>query len=156
MKRQTLLLSAAALAWTLGAFATTYAQDPIEVGKGIYSLVFENERVRVCDIKFAAGAKIAQHSHPDHFVYVLSGGELKLSKPDGSTVDFKATPGQVSWIPAETHSAVNVGKTEVHAIVVELKETPEEEDEDEPGDEDEAETEETKTKTPEGEAPKAK
>jgi quercetin dioxygenase-like cupin family protein len=98
------------------------AQDPMKVGTGIYSLVFENERVRVCDIKFDPGEKIAPHSHPDHFVYVLSAGTLEVEKPDGSKTLLESAPGQVLWIPAETHWATNVGKTEFHAIVVELKE----------------------------------
>jgi quercetin dioxygenase-like cupin family protein len=61
------------------------------------------------------------HSHPDHFVYVVTGGKLKITAGDKVT-DADLAPGQVLWIPAETHSAVNTGTTEVRAVVTELKE----------------------------------
>lgn len=98
------------------------AQDPVKVGPNIYKQVFENERVRVCDVKFKPGDKIAQHSHPDHFIYVLDPGKLRISKPDGTSSEADFQVGQVVWIAAETHWAENIGSTEVHALVVELKE----------------------------------
>jgi len=101
---------------------TAAAQDPVKVAPDIYKQVFENERVRVCDVKFKPGDKIAKHSHPDHFIYVLEQGKVKISKPDGSSSDNDFQVGQVVWIPAETHWAENVGSTEVHALIVELKE----------------------------------
>ena len=97
------------------------AQDPVEVGPHIYTVIFENERVRVSDISFEPGEEIGMHSHPDHFVYVLSAGKLKLSYPDGTTKDFEGVPGQVAWTPAESHAAVNTGESQFHAVVVELK-----------------------------------
>lgn len=103
----------------------TQAQDPLEVGPDIYKKVFENDRVRVSDITFKVGDKIAMHSHPDHFVYVLEDGKLTLSYPDGTSKDFVGKKGEVVWIPAESHSAVNASDTEFKALVVELKEKTE-------------------------------
>ncbi len=115
-------LAAASLFFAFAGAAM--AQDPLKVGAGVYTLAFENERTRVCDIQFEPGEKVATHSHPDHMVYVLSAGTLEISKPDGSKSVVEATPGQILWIPAETHWAQNVGKTTLHAIVVEFKEKP--------------------------------
>jgi len=98
------------------------AQDPLEVGPDIYKLVFQNDRVRVMEITFKPGDKIALHSHPDHFVYVLSGGTLALSSPDGTKKEFVGKPGDVVWISAESHAAENIGTTEFKGVVVELKE----------------------------------
>lgn len=99
------------------------AQDPVQVGPNIYKRVaFENERVRVCDIEFKPGDKIAMHSHPDHFVYVLSPGKLRLSYPDGTSKEMEAKEGDVVWVPAESHAGENIGDTDFKAIVVELKE----------------------------------
>lgn len=110
------------LGLVLGAVIPLFAQDPLEVGADIYSLKFENERVRVMEINFAPGAKIAMHSHPDHMVYVLTDGKLVLTHPDGTTADFEAKAGDVVWINAESHSAENVGTTEVKGVVIEFKE----------------------------------
>ena len=97
------------------------AEDPLAVGPDVYSLKFENERVRILEISFQPGQSIAMHSHPDHAVYVLAPGTLQLTHPDGSVMDFVGEEGQVVWIPAESHSAVNTGATEMRAVVIELK-----------------------------------
>lgn len=55
---------------------------------------------------------------------VAAAGTLQLSYPDGKTAELSATPGQVMWIPAESHAAVNTGSTEFTALVVELKPLP--------------------------------
>src|ERR1041385_4985065 len=75
------------------------AADPLEVAPGMYSLLFQNDRVRVMQVVFKPGEKIAKHSHPDHFVYVLEAGKLKISHPDGTFMDADLKVGQVLWIP---------------------------------------------------------
>jgi beta-alanine degradation protein BauB len=97
------------------------AQDPIEAGAGMYRLLFENEQVRVMEVTFQPGQSIKPHSHPDHFVYVLSGGSLRLFKPDGTSTDITIEPEQVIWIPSETHWAENIADTVVKLLVTELK-----------------------------------
>ena len=115
-------LVVASVVW-MGA-ARVFAQDPVVVGPNIYKVIFENEKVRVSEITFKPGDTIPPHSHPDHFVYVLTAGKLAFSRPDGTTQDFEGTVGQVAWIDAETHWAKNTGDTEFKALVVELKPLP--------------------------------
>lgn len=98
------------------------AQDPLEIGPDVYKKVFENERVRVLEAQFKMGGKIAMHSHPDHFAYVLSPGKMRLSYADGTGKDVELKTGDVMWLTAETHAGENIGTTEVHLLVVELKE----------------------------------
>lgn len=100
----------------------SFAQDPLEVGPDVYKFKFENERVRVMDVTFAPGASIAMHSHPDHFAYVLSGGTLILSYPDGSSKEANVKAGDLLWMDAESHAAQNPGDAELKLLVVELKE----------------------------------
>ena len=96
----------------------------MQVGPNIYKLLFENERVRVFEVRFKPGERIALHAHPDHVVYVFDDGKLKLSSPDGKSARSCSTaPGQTLWSPAETHAAENVGSTDAHSLVVELKES---------------------------------
>ena len=119
------VLAAALISLSAGvviAETTRKADDPLTVAPDMYKLLFENDRVRVMEVTFQPGQKIAKHSHPDHYVYVAEGGLLKISKPDGSNVDANLTPGQIVWIPAETHWATNGGKTKIRLIVNELKE----------------------------------
>lgn len=110
------------LAVSCGTAAAAESMDPLQVAPEMYKLKFENERVRVMEVNFAPGAKIGVHSHPDHVAVVVTSGTLQISKPDGSKTDLVGEPGMAIWIPAETHSAVNTGTTDVKVVVVELKE----------------------------------
>ena len=67
------------------------------------------------------GEKEAMHSHPAGVVYVLSGGKLKFSYPDGRTEERVAATGETIWREPTTHAVKNIGDTEAHAIAVDLK-----------------------------------
>ena len=99
-------------------------KDPVKVGPNIYHVVLDNDKVRVSEIHFAPGDQIPMHTHPDHVLYVLSPGTLKLSYPDGKEHTMEATQGQIVWVPAETHAGENIGTTDFRALVVELKPLP--------------------------------
>lgn len=95
--------------------------DALKGASNVYKLVMENDRIRVLDVKFKPGDKAVMHSHPDHLVYVLADGTLRLSLPDGSSQDFQLKAGQAVWIGAGPHATENLGKTEAHNLVVEMK-----------------------------------
>jgi beta-alanine degradation protein BauB len=95
--------------------------DPLEVGAGKYRLAFEDENVRVMDVTFQPGDTIGLHQHPDHAVYVVGGGKLKVTTADGSEQTYELGAGQSLFLPAEAHGAENVGDTEVKLAVVELR-----------------------------------
>lgn len=107
----------------LGSSAPAFAApDPLQAAPDMYKLLFENDKVRVMEVLFKPGQKIAKHSHPaDHFVTVLEPGELTIYKEDGSHAANQLMADQVVWIPAETHWAQNTGKTEVKLLVTEIK-----------------------------------
>ena len=95
---------------------------PQEAAPNVYKQVLDNEKVRVSEITFEPGAKAAMHTHPwPHVVYILEGGELTLTHPDGTSTVAAAKTGDVLWFPAETHEAVNTGKTTVRGTVTEIK-----------------------------------
>ena len=100
---------------------TVAAQDPVTVGPDIYKCTFENEHTRLCEVTFKPGAKIGMHAHPDHLVYVLSPGKLRITPAGGEPQEAELKAGGTLWIPAVTHQAENTGGTEVKAIVVEYK-----------------------------------
>lgn len=121
MNKKILLVGLLLIAATFMA-RFSFAADPLEVAPDMYKLVYENDRVRVMQVTFEVGQAIPEHSHPDHFVYVLEGGSLKITKADGTVADAEVKAGDVIWIDAETHSAVNTGTSAVRLLVTELKE----------------------------------
>ena len=94
--------------------------DPYEVGSQYYTQLFENDKVRVSDIKFKHGDKMAMHSHPDHLVYSMTDGKVKFEHPDGTTNEADIKAGQVIWAGAESHATENLGG-DLHLLLVELK-----------------------------------
>ena len=114
--------SAASLAFTQGRSAGQERRDPVKVGPEIYTLVTENDRVRAMHATFAPGASIAVHDHPDHLSYVLKGGKIEIAPEGKAKQELEIEEGQALWIPAEAHSAKNIGETEIKFLVLELKE----------------------------------
>jgi len=96
--------------------------DPAMVAADAYKLLMENDRVRVFDVRFKPGQQAVMHGHPDHVVYVLADYTLNLILPDGSSQEIPLKAGQTLWIGAGPHAAHNIGTTEGHALVIELKE----------------------------------
>lgn len=111
-----------ALLLLVATSSAAQAQDPIVVAAHMYKKLFENERVRVLEVTFNPGDSILPHSHPDHHVYAVSGGKIRISKPGGTSMDADFKTGDVLFIPAETHWAKNIGTTTVRLVVSELKE----------------------------------
>lgn len=111
------LLAAALLAETSLAAST----DPLSVAPEMYKKLFENDQVRVMEVTFAPGGKIAMHSHPDHFVYVVEGGTMRITDDTGKVTDAVVTPGQVLWMDAQSHRAENTGSSPLRLTVTELK-----------------------------------
>jgi quercetin dioxygenase-like cupin family protein len=103
---------------------TATAQDPLKVGPKIYKKVLENDRVRMLEVTFAPGDSIGMHSHPDHAVYAVTGGKLRVTTSDGKTQVAELKAGDPIWFPAVIHGAKNIGTTNLKLVVVELKEKP--------------------------------
>ena len=98
-----------------------YAQDPTKVAPDQYKLLFENDRVRVLEVRTKPGETVPTHSHPDHLGYCVGPAKIKITNADGKSEVADCKDGQVLWMAAVTHSAENVGTTDLRIVVVELK-----------------------------------
>lgn len=105
----------------LAITAPLQAQDPAKAAPDMYDCTFENEHARLCEITIKAGAKIPDHSHPQHLLYVLAPGKARIHPAGGEAVEVDFTTGQTVWAAAETHHAENIGDTEVKLLMVEFK-----------------------------------
>jgi len=89
-------------------------------------LLFENERVRVWDLRLEPGESTGLHQHDkDYFYVVIGDGALQTKFANGSTAPAKQmADGEVHFRKIDepaVHEAVNVGDTPWRNIVVELK-----------------------------------
>lgn len=102
------------------------AQDPVTTNAGKYIVVFENERVRVLEYRDRPGDKSLIHEHPDSVVYNVAAAKRRFFLPDGKTADAELKAGQVIWNNAGKHAGENIGTTDTHALIIELKQSPDE------------------------------
>ena len=100
---------------------TPKGPDPAKVASNVYTKIFENQVIRVFDVRFKPGAKTPIHWHPNHFAYILESGRLEITPPKGDAVKVSAKAGDTMWLDAGHHEANNPGKTELRAVIVELK-----------------------------------
>jgi quinol monooxygenase YgiN len=112
---------ACALAALLVPAAASLAQDPVPLYPGNYKVLFENDEVRVLDFRLAKGATEAMHEHPANVAIFLADFTIRFTLPDGQTKLRVGHPGDVSYSEATKHSPVNVGETDAHGVIVELK-----------------------------------
>jgi quercetin dioxygenase-like cupin family protein len=94
--------------------------DPAATNPGLYTVVFENDEVRVLEYRDKPGDRTTPHAHPDSVMYALSAFRRRL-RSEGLERDVELAAGQVSWLPAQEHSGENIGVTDTHLLFVELK-----------------------------------
>ncbi len=94
--------------------------DPAKTDPELYSVVFENERVRVLEYRDHPGDRTSEHSHPDMVIVPLATFRRRLTV-DGRTVEVEKRAHEAGWVPAQTHVGENIGETASHALFVELK-----------------------------------
>ena len=95
--------------------------DPAESNPQHYTVVFENDRVRVLEYRDQPGERTTPHRHPDSVMYTLSGFRRRLVAGDIQR-EVALEPGAVVWLPAQEHHGENIGDTSTHVVFVELKE----------------------------------
>lgn len=96
--------------------------DPTQTDPDLYSVVFENERVRVLRYRDRPGDRTHPHRHPDSVMVTLSGFRRRVSA-GGQSVDLALDAGQVRWVGAQEHLGENTGDTDTVAVFIELKES---------------------------------
>ena len=100
---------------------STPTLDPVALSPQLYTVRFENDRVRVLEYRLKAGGKEPMHSHPPGVIFALADATVRTTLPNGTVVAYPSHAGDVLWRDAVTHSAENVGTTEAHYYAVELK-----------------------------------
>jgi len=115
--------SAVMLVELKGAPAAAHVErDALQVDASHYTLLGENDLVRVIRIRYGAGERSVMHDHPAAVAVFLTPGEFRMHMPDGTSGEpTAAEAGTAIFAPAETHEPENVGSTATELVLVELK-----------------------------------
>jgi quercetin dioxygenase-like cupin family protein len=101
------------------AASTALAQDPMQYGVKHLKILTEDQKVRVLRYSPKRGDKTPMHSHPATIVYVVHGGRVRYTMPDGSIQVSELKTGAALIRPPVTHA--DEALSDVEAILVELK-----------------------------------
>jgi quercetin dioxygenase-like cupin family protein len=112
---------AAALTLWCALFSCTpvFGQDAMQYGLKHLKVLAEDQKVRVLQYTPHKGDKTPVHSHPTTVVYVLKGGRVKYTMPDGSVKVVELKTGEALIRPPVTHT--DEALDDVEAILVEIK-----------------------------------
>ncbi len=98
-----------------------FGQDPTVVDAKHYTVVFENDQVRVLRISYAPGEESVMHEHPNGVAVFLSDGDTEMKLGDGTTIEDIRKSGEAIWVPAGKHLPKSIGDNKSELILVELK-----------------------------------
>ncbi len=98
------------------------AQDAVKVDPTHYSVMSENDQVRILKVHYGAHEKSVMHSHPATVAVFLTDAKGEFNFPDGKKEAFDAKAGQALYTAGKyTHLPENTGDKAMDVIVVELK-----------------------------------
>jgi quercetin dioxygenase-like cupin family protein len=97
------------------------AQDAAKVDPKHYTVVTENDQVRILKVHYGPREKSVMHSHPATVAVFLTDAKGQFNYPDGKKEGFSAKAGDSQYGAAATHLPENSGDNGMDLIVVELK-----------------------------------
>lgn len=95
--------------------------DPVETNPRHYSVVFENDRVRVLKYHDEPGTLTLPHDHPDSVMITMSSFRRELIQGE-HRAEVDIPTGRAMWLAAQSHAGHNIGTTDTDVFFVELKE----------------------------------
>ena len=101
--------------------ANASAQDAVKTDPKHYSVISENDEVRILKVHYGPHEKSIMHSHPATVAVFLTDANGQFSFPDGKKTPFAVKAGGTQYDAATTHLPENTGDAGMDVIVVELK-----------------------------------
>jgi hypothetical protein len=100
------------------------AQDATKVDPKHYTVMSENDQVRILKVHYGPHEKSVMHSHPAGVMVALTDCKVQFTDADGKKTDMACKAGDAQSTLAGTHLPENVGDAGMDLILVELKAAP--------------------------------
>lgn len=94
------------------------AKHITKVAPGMTKVLFENDKVRMIELRLKKGDKVPEHTHGTYFAYAVAPFDYK-STTGGRTEKRRMKASQIDWFDGETHAVE--ATMSARALVVELK-----------------------------------
>jgi quercetin dioxygenase-like cupin family protein len=83
------------------------AQDAVKADPKHYSVVSENDQVRILKAHYGPHEKSVMHSHPNTVAVFLTDAKGTFTFPDGKKQDFAVKAGDAQYAPGASHLPEN-------------------------------------------------
>jgi mannose-6-phosphate isomerase-like protein (cupin superfamily) len=97
------------------------AQDAVKVDPKHYTVVSENDQVRILKAHYGPHEKSVMHSHPNTVAVFLTDAKGQFTFPGGKTQAFDVKAGDTEYSKAGAHLPENTGDKAMEVVIVELK-----------------------------------
>src|SRR6267154_928973 len=97
------------------------AQDAVKVDPKHYTVMTENDQVRVLKVHYGPHEKSVMHSHPAGVMVALTDCKVQFTDAAGKKTDMTMKAGEAQATTAGTHLPENVDDKGMDLILVELK-----------------------------------
>ena len=101
---------------TVAAFAQTshagHAAGPTA------AIAFENASLRVVRITLKPHEKVPMHEVTPRLVIWVTGGHLRMTFPDGRSIEENRKPGDTQWLNAQRHAGENLADTPLELLAI--------------------------------------
>jgi len=95
--------------------------DAVRVDPSRYKIDFENDRVRIVRLGFAAREKGMMVEHPPRVLVTITDVAVKLQFADGRTDERGAPAGVAGWLERETLLTENAREEPLEVVLIEPK-----------------------------------
>jgi quercetin dioxygenase-like cupin family protein len=114
-------LALCSVAVCVGFASIVLAQDAVKTDPKHYTVISENDQVRILKVHYGPHEKSIMHSHPNLVAVFLNDAKAQFTLPDGKKQDLSVKGGDAQFTPAGTHLPENTGDSAMDIILVELK-----------------------------------
>jgi hypothetical protein len=97
------------------------SRDPVVTDGDKYKVVLENDRVRVLEYRDSPGQRTSPHHHPDYVLCAVTNFKRKFVLSEGREAVREVRLAEVAWGKAHSDIGENIGSTDTHVLIVELK-----------------------------------
>ena len=97
------------------------AQDAVKTDPKHYTVVSENDQVRILKVHYGPHEKSVMHSHPNAVAVFLTDATVTFTMPDGKKQNESVKAGDARFTPGGTHLPENTGDKAMEVMLVELK-----------------------------------
>ncbi|MDP6610618.1 MAG: cupin domain-containing protein, partial [Vicinamibacterales bacterium] len=114
-----MLRSVIAMSMVLVA-SPVWAQRATTVDPRHYTIVLENDVVRVLSVNYPPDERSEMHEHPPNVTVFLTDAQFRVTYPDGEVSNPRMNSGSVGWGAGTIHEPRSVGTQPVRVMIVEF------------------------------------